>query len=225
MNSSSRDARRSPLALAVRLAGVLLIGVALFGFTTTNGPVVSETTGPVAVAKPTSINLFAVGPVTRANAAPGRPVGLQLASGNILDVVAVGKTADRVMELPDNPSTVGWYTPGGVRPGSPGTAVFAAHVDARVYGLGPFVALHTIELGTVIRVHHDDGEISVWQVRARELRKKDELIDTGVFVTSGPPQIALITCGGRFDAATRSYDSNVIVTAVPFTPETKPPAG
>lgn len=34
-----------------------------------------------------------------------------------------------------------------------------------------------------------------------------------LFVNSGPPKLALVTCGGPFDAATRHYLDNVIVWA------------
>jgi hypothetical protein len=220
MNPSlSSDARRSPYGVAARLIGVMLIGAALIGFSTHSDTATFVTVEP-AVSASVRPSPYPVGPVSRANELPGLPVGIQLADGERLTVVAVGMTDERVMELPPNPATVGWYSPGGVRPGRPGTAVFAAHVDARVHGLGPFVALHTIEPGTLITVEHDDGETSSWQVSARDIRKKDELVDTGVFTTTGAPRIALITCGGRFDAVSRSYDSNVIVTAVPWQPDT-----
>jgi hypothetical protein len=36
-------------------------------------------------------------------------------------------------------------------------------------------------------------------------------------VNSGPPRLAIVTCGGPFDAATGHYVDNVIVWAVPTT--------
>jgi hypothetical protein len=36
-----------------------------------------------------------------------------------------------------------------------------------------------------------------------------------LFSGTGAPRLTLITCGGSFDAARRSYRENVVVTAVP----------
>jgi hypothetical protein len=36
-----------------------------------------------------------------------------------------------------------------------------------------------------------------------------------IFTFSGPSRIAVITCGGAFDRATRSYTHNVVVLAEP----------
>ncbi len=36
-----------------------------------------------------------------------------------------------------------------------------------------------------------------------------------LFARTGAPRLTLITCGGSFDRATRSYLANVVVTAVP----------
>jgi len=36
-----------------------------------------------------------------------------------------------------------------------------------------------------------------------------------LFATTGPPRLALVTCGGSFDPATGHYRDNVIVWAKP----------
>ena len=38
-------------------------------------------------------------------------------------------------------------------------------------------------------------------------------LPAGLFLNSGPPKLALVTCGGPFDAATGHYLDNVIVWA------------
>jgi hypothetical protein len=43
--------------------------------------------------------------------------------------------------------------------------------------------------------------------------KKDLPLD--VYSQTGPPRLVVVTCGGPFDTATRHYDDNVILTAVP----------
>ena len=36
-----------------------------------------------------------------------------------------------------------------------------------------------------------------------------------VFARDGDSRLVLVTCGGRFDPARRSYDDNIVVRAVP----------
>jgi len=35
-----------------------------------------------------------------------------------------------------------------------------------------------------------------------------------LFARTGQPRLTLITCGGAFNRTTRSYDNNIVVTAV-----------
>ena len=45
---------------------------------------------------------------------------------------------------------------------------------------------------------------------------KTSLDDLGLFQTGGPPRLVLVTCGGRYDAARRTYEDNVVVQARPL---------
>jgi hypothetical protein len=129
-------------------------------------------------------------------------------------VVEVGLRPDGGMQVPDDVHEIGWYVPLGIRPGDPGTAVLAGHVDSRLQGRGAFFDLRALDVGDAIVVVTDTGE-QPWTVTGRTRYPKAELPVERLFATSGEPRLVLITCGGDFDAAGRSYADNVVVFAEP----------
>jgi LPXTG-site transpeptidase (sortase) family protein len=118
------------------------------------------------------------------------------------------------MAVPDNVTDVAWYQ-FGPRPGEPGSAVLAAHVDLAGSGPGVFFELDTLEEGDRVTVLHDDGSESSYRVVARITYEKDELPLDVIFARQGPPVLTLITCGGAFNRNISRYDSNIVVYAVP----------
>jgi len=126
-------------------------------------------------------------------------------------VQAVGVGADRELIIPSSPMDVGWFQ-GGAVPGEPGVALLTSHVDTREQGRGVFAGLVELAEGDVITVTTAAGEVQRWTVIARTQHRKDAL-PPELFTRSGPAQLALVTCGGPFDAQARSYRDNVIVWA------------
>ncbi len=143
------------------------------------------------------------------------PVALRIPAIDVAAPVSpAGVEANGDMEVPGNVTEVGWYK-FGPAPGEPGSAVLAAHVDLARQGPGVFFNLRTLEPGDVILVDFDDGTTESYRVQARTIYEKTELpIDT-IFSRGGPPVLTLITCGGGFNRNVGSYDSNVVVYAVP----------
>ncbi len=126
----------------------------------------------------------------------------------------VGLDTEGAMQVPARGERVGWYQRGSV-PGQPGTAALTAHVDTRRGGHGAFVRLGELRPGDNVEIVDVSGARTMWQVTGRERRAKETLPGAAVFARSGPPQLVLITCGGAFDTATRSYADNVLVYAEP----------
>jgi LPXTG-site transpeptidase (sortase) family protein len=118
------------------------------------------------------------------------------------------------MEVPDNATEVGWYK-FGPRPGEPGSAVLAAHVDLASSGPGVFFELDSLEEGDRLSVLYADGTESAFRVIARTTYEKDKLPLDVIFSREGPSVLTLITCGGDFNRNVSRYDSNVVVYAVP----------
>ncbi len=127
-------------------------------------------------------------------------------------VIPVGLNPDGSMEVPDDVHAVGWYTLTNVRPGDPGTAVLAGHVDSRTQGRGVFYDLVNLRVGDEITIDTADGP-QLWIVSSTETHRRSELPIAEVFSLDGEPRLALVTCGGEFDSAIRSYRDNVVVYA------------
>jgi sortase (surface protein transpeptidase) len=130
-------------------------------------------------------------------------------------VIAEGVETTGEMALPEDISQVGWYRYS-VAPGSAaGSTVLAGHVDSAVQGEGAMFRLRQAEVGAIVSVLSIDGSQRDYRVVARELFGKSSVPLEDLFARDGQPRLTLITCGGQFDAPTRSYESNIVVTAVP----------
>jgi len=145
------------------------------------------------------------------------PVGLRVSSIDVdAPIIPTGvnhRTGQ--MAVPNNVQDVAWYEFGS-RPGEDGSAVLAAHVDLANQGPGVFFSLRDINLGDLIEVEFSDGSVSHFGVEARTTYQKDELPVDTIFAKGGSPVLTLITCGGGFSESSGSYDSNVVVYAVPI---------
>lgn len=129
-------------------------------------------------------------------------------------VVPVGVEDDGQMEIPTDVDEVGWYS-FGPAPGEGGSAVLAGHVSSRTQGRGVFYDLRRVEPGDVVEVDHEDGTTTEYVVVGVETIDKGELPTDEIFSRDGDPIVTLITCGGSFSRAQNSYDSNVVVVAIP----------
>ena len=130
-------------------------------------------------------------------------------------VVPVGLTAGGTLALPADPATAGWYRFGSW-PGRPtGTAVLAAHVNSRRLGAGPMTRLPQTRVGATITVWTVAGHRLDYRVTSVGSAPKTALPVADLFARGGIARLALVTCGGSFDTATRSYRDNEIVWAVP----------
>ena len=122
----------------------------------------------------------------------------------------VGVTVDRDLELPNFGET-GWYR-FGPSPGQDGHAVIAGHVDSRK-GYDVFWRLHTLKPGQVVEVRLSNDSLVSFRVDEVKRQSKDALPESRMWTSTGRPQLALITCGGKFDRKLRSYPDNIVVYA------------
>jgi sortase (surface protein transpeptidase) len=116
------------------------------------------------------------------------------------------------MRLPSNVSTVAWWSYGAMPGDSSGTTVLAAHVDYNgSYGL--FFHLGQLPKGAVATVKTANGSSYSFHVVARRQVPKPALSGQDIFRTTGAPRLVMVTCGGDFLPAERSYVDNVVVYA------------
>ncbi|WP_103342552.1 class F sortase [Amycolatopsis sp. CA-126428] len=126
-------------------------------------------------------------------------------------LVPLGLGAAHQLEPPARFEDVGWYAAGPV-PGDPGPAVIAAHVDSRA-GPAPFFRLRDLRGGDQVFVARSDGQETRFVVDAVQRYPKDAFPTDAVYGPAPGSALRLITCGGSFDAAKRSYRDNIVVYA------------
>jgi LPXTG-site transpeptidase (sortase) family protein len=118
------------------------------------------------------------------------------------------------LNLPNNATTVAWWSSGSMPGDVTGTVVLAAHVSYNGRR-GPFTHLDRLAPGAIVSVRQADGTVRNFRVAGERVVDKASLKREDLFRTTGAPRLALITCGGTYNAATRNYSENVIIFAVP----------
>ena len=152
----------------------------------------------------------------RVAASPAPPRRLRLPRQHVdAAVQPVSVDAGGGLGVPDDPRQLGWWI-GSARPGATtGTVVLDGHVDSAERGLGALFRLRAAQLGEEISVQNAAGTTTRYTVVARRSYAKAALPAAEIFAQDTRPRLVLITCGGRFDPATRHYADNVVVYAVP----------
>lgn len=141
------------------------------------------------------------------------PTRVTVASiGLDLPVRPVGVAGDGQMELPANPSVVGWYRFGPAPGDGEGSVVLGGHLDSREYGVGPLVRLRKLRPGAVVEVRTSRGTVRYRVEGVRDVDKK-ELALGELFARTGARRLHLVTCGGPYDANGGGYRDNLVVTA------------
>ncbi|WP_436492698.1 class F sortase [Actinokineospora sp. HUAS TT18] len=128
-------------------------------------------------------------------------------------LVPLGLNPDQTVEVPPvtQPMQAGWYRLG-PRPGDVGPAVVLGHVDGGGKP-GIFHRLRELAAGDEVRVSRADGSVALFTVTRVEQIAKKEFPTDRVYGETDAAELRLITCGGSFDAAAKSYRENVIVYA------------
>jgi Sortase domain len=147
---------------------------------------------------------------------PAAPVTVRLpATPHPLPVVPVGVLGPGRLQLPENPSVLGWYAAGAVPCSPSGTAVLAGHLDSARFGAGPLRALLDAGAGAVVTITDATGSAHRYGLSSRTTYRKADLPQE-LFRPGGAPRLALVTCGGPFDRRTGQYADNVVVLAAPL---------
>ncbi len=143
----------------------------------------------------------------------------------IAPIVAVGNSGG-TLGVPDDVHTLGWWRSGAVAGSPEGTIVIDGHVDSAGYvdsagqGIGALATIATMQPGQRLTLTTGSGPVS-YLVQARRTYRKNQL-PTELFTTTGPAQLALITCGGPFNTTSKHYRDNIVVYATPTMSATQP---
>jgi len=132
-------------------------------------------------------------------------------------VVTTSMDASRSLVVPEDVMETGWYDGSRRLGASYGSTVIVGHRDSATQGSGALFGIEEIPLGATITVTAQDGTAHEFIVDSVEFIDKDSLPQeaTRIFTHRGPYRLVLITCGGAFDESIRSYESNVVIIALP----------
>jgi Sortase domain len=182
------------------------------------------------------------GPTAGAPSAPTRPrPPIVTSAGTVSEVRGTGATlvipalkvhapvvatgaVNGFMTIPADIHTVGWFDGTDVSsgtttsahmpwPGQPGVSLLAGHVDWAGEGPGALYYIGQLVPGDPIEVIGSNQKTTYWRVSQPPIVVSKADLPSNLFDESGPPKLALVTCGGPFDAATGHYLDNVIVWA------------
>jgi len=137
------------------------------------------------------------------------PVTLRIpAIGVSLTLSTLGLNPDGTVQVPVKDQAPGWFRLGPT-PGQLGSAVILGHVDD-YKGPAAFYKLRTLRPGDAVDVGLADGRVAHFAVRAVASYLKTQFPARKVYASHGYAALQLVTCGGRFDAGTGHYLSNVV---------------
>ena len=112
---------------------------------------------------------------------------------------------------PDANGASGWWRDG-PEPGERGPAVVAGHVDS-YRGPAVFFRLPDLPAGARVFIDRADRTTAVFTVYRVEKHPKNVFPTRAVYGRTPDSELRIITCGGDFDDADKSYLANVIVFA------------
>ncbi|WP_222194942.1 class F sortase [Modestobacter italicus] len=217
-----RPSTRTWTALAVALAIVALVAVVVVVTGQQQAPQPAATgdraqsSAPATTVAPPAPSS---GAPSTAAATPDQPVAAPVAvSIPAIDVssdlLRLGLNDDGTVEVPPlgPDDQAGWYERGPA-PGAVGPAVLLGHVDSAEHGPGVFFDLGALRPQDEVRVSRADGTTAVFAVDRVERHPKDDFPTIAAYGDTPDAQLRLITCGGDFDSAARSYLDNVIAFA------------
>ncbi|MGY1747294.1 class F sortase [Blastococcus sp. SYSU D00695] len=197
---------RRPAGLRGRLAALALLA----GTVALPAPAPAAdtgTAGPAAAAPAPPVR-----PAARPGPAVADPLRVRVpVIGVDSPLVRLGLDPGGALETPADSARAGWFG-GGPAPGGIGPAVLAGHVDS-TRGPAVFWRLRDLAAGDEVLVDRADGTTARFAVTRVERHRKDAFPTAEVYGPTPDAQLRLITCGGDFDRAARSYRDNVVVFA------------
>lgn len=141
------------------------------------------------------------------------PVQLQIPSIKIdAFVQTVGLAEDSVgeMAVPDNFTDVGWYKYG-PRPGMPGSAVMAGHLNGKNVPEAVFYNLGEVEIGDHVMVIGEDGTVLTFTVVDVRIYAHDADTEEVFVSNDGVVRLNLITCAGDWLSNEDLYEERTVI--------------
>jgi Sortase domain len=132
-------------------------------------------------------------------------------------IVTVSTLPDGALDVPLNPKVVGWWN-GGAKPGAAkGTAILDGHINYNGVD-GVLSRIGTLNPGDTVYINgmHNSKKTRVkFSITGVRTYQKTALPYKEIFDQKSIGRIAIVTCGGPFDAQTGNYLDNIVAFAVP----------
>ncbi len=129
-------------------------------------------------------------------------------------LIQLGKVRDGGIQVPPTGpnSPAGWFRDSPT-PGQLGPSVVLGHVDSAAGGPAIFFRLGMLRPGDTATITRADRTVAVFRVDSIEEYPKSAFPTLQVFGGTGHSSLRLITCGGTFNPAKKSYEKNIVVYA------------
>jgi LPXTG-site transpeptidase (sortase) family protein len=127
-------------------------------------------------------------------------------------VQKVGVDQNNEVAVPSNLHTVGWFVDT-VRPGEKGLSLIDGHVTGRQND-GVFKDLNKLKRGDKFKVLLGGGKAVNYEVISSKSAKTKESLS--IMFSQNPKitsQLNLVTCSGKYDKKTKTYDERLTVSA------------
>jgi len=144
-------------------------------------------------------------------AVPGEPTRIRIKTIGLDSPLETLHVVEGALQPPKRFDRAGWYADGTV-PGDTGPAVIAGHVDSKA-GPAIFYRLRELVPGDKVEVQRG-GSVVTFTVTRTAWYPKNAFPTDAVYGPTPDRQLRLITCGGVFNHALRSYRDNLVVYAV-----------
>jgi hypothetical protein len=133
-------------------------------------------------------------------------------------IVKVSTMPNGELEIPLNPKITGWWSPGAKPGATKGTAIIAGHINYAGV-TGALSQIGTLNPGDLVYVYGTQNANhqakDTFKITGVRTYKKTSLPYKQIFDQNSIGRLAIVTCGGPFDAATGNYLDNIVAFAVP----------
>lgn len=138
------------------------------------------------------------------------PTFLEIPKLNLKAAVEnVGILPNGAMDTPKKDRNVGWLSVG-TKPGNPGNAVMAGHVDNQ-RGAAVFYSLKRLQIGDEIFVRSKAGDLRTFVVRDKQVYRATKAPIDKIFGETNRVRLNLITCTGYFDRKLRTHLDRLVI--------------
>jgi LPXTG-site transpeptidase (sortase) family protein len=149
--------------------------------------------------------------VSLEQAKAGVPVRIKIPKLNInTDLAGVGLTLQGAVDAPKMPTTVAWFNLG-PRPGEKGSSVIIGHYGWKNGVPAAFDNLHKLQKGDKIYIQDENMVTSTFVVTGSQSYSQKANTNEIFFSRDGKSHLNLITCGGIWSKADKSYSKRIVV--------------